>query len=74
MKWNKWIYVIHAVMFFGVFGTTPEMRQHYRTAFWFIPERFGYKRPLASKVETVSDVVFNSNPGQQAGDRPAANR
>jgi len=63
-KWDEWIYVVHALMFFSVFGTTPEMRQHYRSAFWFIPEQLGYKRPRASEVETVSDVAFNSNPGQ----------
>ncbi len=74
VKWNEWIYVLHALMFFGVFGTTPEMRQHYRTVFWFIPERLGYKKPRSSEVETVSDVAFNSNPGQQAGNRPIANR
>jgi len=74
VKWNEWLFVCHAIIFFGVFGTSPEMRQHYRTVFWFIPERLGYKRPRASEVETVSDVAFNSNPGQQAGNRPAANR
>ncbi len=74
VKWNEWFYVLHAVIFFSVFGTTPEMRQHYRTAFWFIPERLGYKRPRLSEVEAVSDVAFNLNPGQQVGNRPTANR
>ncbi len=71
---NELFYVLHAVIFFSVFGTTPEMRQHYRTVFWFIPERLGYKRPRLSEVETVSDVAFNLNPGQQVGNRPTANR
>ncbi len=74
VKWNEWVCVLHAVTFFSVFGTTPEMRQRYRTAFWFVPERLGYKGPRASEVETVSDVAFGSNPGQQAGNRPTANR
>jgi len=74
VKWDEWIYVVHALIFFSVFGTTPEMRQYYRSAFWFIPARLGYKKPRSSEVETVSDVAFNSNPGQQAGDRPTANR
>jgi len=69
IKWNEWCYVLHAVIFFGVFGTTPEMRQCYRHAFWFIPERFGYKRWHFSDVETVSDVAFNANSGL-----PIANR
>jgi len=68
-KWNEWCFVLHAVVFFGVFGTTPEMRQYYRSAFWFIPERFGYKRRHFSDVETVSDVAFNSNSAL-----PTANR
>jgi len=62
VKWNEWIYVLHAVVFFGVFGTTPEMRQHYWSALWFIPKRCGYKRQPVSEVETMSDVVFSSNP------------
>lgn len=75
VKWDEWIYVLHAVTFFGVFGTTPEMRQLYRSTFWFIPERLGYKKRHVSEVETVSDVAFNSNPGHLEGDRPpAANR
>jgi len=74
VKWDEWVYVLHAVIFFSVFGTTPEMRQYYKSAFWFIPERCGYKRQRVSEVETVSDVAFNSNPGQQAGNRPTTNR
>jgi len=65
VKWDEWIYVLHAITFFLVFGTTPEMRRYYRTAFWFIPERLGYKRWRVSEVETLSDVMFNSNPVQQ---------
>ena len=54
VKWDEWIYVIHALMFFCVFGTTPEMRSYYRAAFWFIPERLGYKREQnVSETETV---------------------
>jgi len=74
VKWNEWFYVLHAVIFFGVFGTTPEMRQYYHVMLWFIPERLGYKRQRVSEGETVSDVEFNSNPGLLAGDRPTANR
>jgi len=69
LKWNEWIYVLHATTFFCVFGTTPEMRQYYQSAFWFIPKRLGYERPRASEVETISDVAFNSRPGQQTETR-----
>lgn len=63
VKWDEWIYVLHAFIFFAVFGTTPEMRRHYRNAFWYIPERFAFKRKV-TEVETtsMSDVAFNSNP------------
>jgi len=68
-KWDEWVYVLHAVVFFVVFGTTPEMRQYYWSVLWFIPERCGYKRRRNSEVETLSDVAFNSNPvpGMQNG-------
>jgi len=74
IKWDEWVFVLEALIFFGIFGTTPEMRRYLRCAFWFIPECCGYKRKRASDVETVSDVAFNSNPGQQMGNRPAVNR
>ena len=75
VKWDEWVYVLHALAFFCVFGTTPEMRSYYRAALWFIPERLGYKRKeVVSETETVSDLAFNSSPGQQAGSGPARNR
>lgn len=73
-KWNEWLYVLHAIMFFSIFGTTPEMRRHYRLVIWFIPERCGYKRQRVSELETLSDFAFNSNPGQQdASHQPSVN-
>ena len=72
VKWDEWVYVLHAVVFFGVFGTTPEMRHYYWSALWFIPERCGYKRPRASEAETVSDVEFNSNPALGVQNGPTA--
>ncbi|KLO09464.1 fungal pheromone STE3G-protein-coupled receptor [Schizopora paradoxa] len=59
LKWNEWIYVLYAVVFFGVFGTTPEMRQYYRVAFWFVPERCGFRMKRASPTETLSDIAFD---------------
>ncbi len=43
-------------------------------ALWFLPERLGYKRQRAFEVETLSDVAFTSNPGQQTETRVTANR
>lgn len=73
VKWNEWLYVLHAVMFFSVFGTTPEMQSYYRSAFWFIPERCGYRRQHVSAVETVSDVVFSPDP-DEVDARPTTER
>ena len=75
VKWDEWVYVFHAIAFFCTFGTTPEMRSYYRAAFWFIPERLGYKRKqVVSETATVSNVAFNSNPGWNAANRQVVNR
>ncbi|KLO09469.1 fungal pheromone STE3G-protein-coupled receptor [Schizopora paradoxa] len=70
-KWNEWVYVFHAVIFFALFGTTPEMRRYYQRAFWFIPEHCGYKKRSVSELETISDVVFSSNGAQPTSTRTA---
>jgi len=62
VKWNEWLYVLQAVVFFSVFGTTPEMRQYYWSALWFIPKRCGNRRRHVSEVEMLPDISFNSNP------------
>lgn len=62
VKWDEWLYVLHAIVFFCVFGTTPEMRRYYRSMACFVPEHFGFKGSLVSEAETMSDVQFNSNP------------
>ncbi|KLO06012.1 STE3-domain-containing protein [Schizopora paradoxa] len=67
VKWDEWLYVLHAVIFFSVFGTTPEVRHYYRLALWFVPERFGYKQHRASVEETVSDLVFEPSATQRVG-------
>jgi len=76
VKWGEWFYVLHAILFFSVFGTTPEMRQHYTSVFWFLPERIGYKRNRYpdSEVQTLSDISFDSNPGQFSRIWPTGDR
>lgn len=74
VKWNEWLYVVHAIIFFGAFGTTPEMRRHYLAALWFIPERCGYQRRPVSEEKTLPDVAFRINPGLQMADRAVVNR
>ncbi|KLO09460.1 fungal pheromone STE3G-protein-coupled receptor [Schizopora paradoxa] len=68
VKWNEWVYVLHAIIFFCVFGTTPEMLSYFRTAFWFIPKRFGYggRNDISTVESTTSDVAFRSDSNPRA--------
>ena len=68
VKWDEWIFVAHALVFFGVFGTTPAMRQLYTRALWYIPEKLGYKRKMAdSEVrQEASGMEFAANPKVRA--------
>ncbi|KLO14128.1 fungal pheromone STE3G-protein-coupled receptor [Schizopora paradoxa] len=61
-KWNEWIYVLQAIVFFCVFGTTPEARRRYRCALSWVLEKTRLKKKAPSKEE--SDMVFNSNPAR----------
>ncbi|KLO09459.1 STE3-domain-containing protein [Schizopora paradoxa] len=70
VKWDEWLYVVHAIMFFCVFGTTPEMRRYYRNLFRFVPNRCGTRR--VSDTDTLSDVQFISNPDQRMESIPAS--
>jgi len=73
VKWTEWFYVFHGLVFFAAFGTTPEMCQYYRSAFWFLPERLGYERRRLLEEQSTSDISFNSN-RTQGQTRPADNR
>ncbi|KLO05873.1 STE3-domain-containing protein [Schizopora paradoxa] len=55
VKWNEWFHVFVAVIFFAIFGTTPEMQRKYRAALWFVTKHIGYKR--------VSGIL-HSNPNK----------
>lgn len=43
VKWNEWIYVAHALTFFAVFGTTPNMKEHYVCVLMYIPRKLGFR-------------------------------
>lgn len=75
VKWNEWLYVAHAIMFFSVFGTTPQMRKHYSAVLWFIPERFGYKRRSEDDPRRPSHsiIAFSPNPAEEKGHHHAVN-
>ncbi|KLO06018.1 STE3-domain-containing protein [Schizopora paradoxa] len=62
-KWNEWVFVLHALVFFAVFGTTPEMRQRYLSVLWYIPGRCGCRRHKTPELQAGnSTVVFNHSP------------
>ena len=65
VKWDEWLYVVHAIVFFCVFGTTPEMRRYYRSLFHFAPYRYGLRRRNISDSDTISNIQFISNPDQR---------
>jgi len=61
IKWSEWIYVLHAIVFFSTFGTTPEAMRRYRSATLYILERIGLKKQQQPS-KAVSDIMFSSNP------------
>ena len=65
VKWDEWLYVVHAIVFFCVFGTTPEMRRYYRFLFHFVPYRHGFRKCNISGSDTISNIRFISNPDQR---------
>lgn len=57
VKWGECINPLFALIFFLLFGTTPQARARYSHVLWFIAKAFWYNSPV--KPET-SDVVFVS--------------
>ncbi|KLO14134.1 fungal pheromone STE3G-protein-coupled receptor [Schizopora paradoxa] len=61
-KWDEWVYVLHAIVFCCIFGTTQEARRRYRFAFHFILRDTGLGGMRTHEV--MSNIIFNSNPGR----------
>lgn len=61
-KWNEWYYVAHAIVFFALFGTTPNMRVWYAEMFFYIPRKLGYKAIVLEDATNGSVIDFASNP------------
>lgn len=58
VKWDEWVYVLHALVFFGVFGTTPEMVVRARNGFWLATEYTScgtLRRPKATESTPPPD-------------------
>ncbi|KLO14136.1 fungal pheromone STE3G-protein-coupled receptor [Schizopora paradoxa] len=58
VKWNEWSYVMHAIVFFIIFGTTLEARTRYWNVYSYVTSLF---RPgKDGHVLGTSDIVFSS--------------
>jgi len=58
VKWIEWVYVLHAVIYFLVFGTMPKLRRLYVDAFWTIWRWLGCpSRAPRNQVRHVSSAI-----------------
>lgn len=62
VKWTEWVYVVHAIIFFAVFGTTPAMVRGYRDVLAFIGGKMGFTRGVEEERQELSKITFKSNP------------
>lgn len=58
VKWNEWISVFFALVFFVLFGLTSEAREKYRRVLRFVLRPVGLKYAATDTV--LSDVVFDT--------------
>lgn len=61
VRWDEWINVLLAVVFFALFGLTEEASHIYRNAFSAIGRRFGYSPVVKAEA---SAVVFDTRGGE----------
>ena len=72
VKWNAWLYVFHATIFFAVFGTTGEMRAMGRRwarvaispLYYVLPclSHAPSRRKSIVKTAVLPSIAFTSNP------------
>jgi len=60
VKCTEWMYVLDAILFFSIFGTTPQAMRRYRSATLYILEKIGLQKKKPSMA--ASDIMFSSNP------------
>lgn len=62
VKWNEWIFVVSAIIFFGVFGTTREMKKLAQDCFQTAWRRLGRKGEVrrGPDVFQLKDMSFSS--------------
>ncbi len=61
LKWSEWIFVLDAILFFSIFGTTSQAMRRYRAATSYILEKIGLKKKEHPSM-AASDIMFSSNP------------
>ncbi|KLO11429.1 STE3-domain-containing protein [Schizopora paradoxa] len=61
LKWNEWIYVVQAIIFFAVVGTTPELGCFVRKMLCLSPKRPSADSSVEGGRRTMSTVVFRSS-------------
>lgn len=65
VHWDEWLYPFFALVFFALFGLTPEARKGYRRFFRMLCRPFGAKHVVITD-EVLSEVVFKSGKGADA--------
>lgn len=65
LHWDEWINPFYAVVFFALFGFTPEARKGYCRLFRFLMRPFGVRQAVTTE-EGLPDVVFESGRGTNA--------
>ena len=61
LKWNEWIYVFQAIIFFAVVGTTPELGRFVRRMLCLSPKRPSTDSSDEGGGRTMSTVVFRTS-------------
>ncbi|KLO11428.1 fungal pheromone STE3G-protein-coupled receptor [Schizopora paradoxa] len=62
LKWNEWIYVAQAILYFAVVGTTPEMGHFLRRVFCLSRNRYSDDGgDSEGGRKTLSSVIFRSS-------------
>lgn len=59
LRWDEWINPFYAVVFFLLFGLTPEARDGYRRVFHFLARPFRAQRANSTE-DVLPDVIFKS--------------
>lgn len=65
VHWDEWLYPFFALVFFTLFGLTPENRKGYRRFFRVLCRPFGTKHVVITD-EVLLEVVFKSGKGADA--------